>query len=288
MRSWLFVPADSEKKLGKIGRVAADAVICDLEDAVAPERKEAGRRLVREFLDSAEDRARLWVRINPLDSGLALADLAAVAGGRPAGIVLPKIRGPWDLVVAGHYLEALEVREGLEPQSLALLAIATETPDSLFAMGEFAHAPPRLAGVTWGAEDLAAELGSAQNRTPAGDWTFTYELARSLSIAAAAAAGVPAIDTVYTELDDADGLAASCERARLDGFSGKLAIHPSQIEIINAAFTPSAEEIERAERIVAAFAERPDAGALRVDGRMADLPHLKQARRLLERAGRGG
>jgi citrate lyase subunit beta/citryl-CoA lyase len=283
MRSLLFVPGDSEKKMAKAEGIAADVLIFDLEDAVVPERKAAARGLVREYLAARADgrRQQLWVRINPLDQPAAGADLGAVMPMRPDGIVLPKTRSPEDIEVLGQRIGHYEAEHDFPVGSTRILPVATETPQALFSLGEYGRCGKRLAGITWGAEDLAAAVGAMTNREADGRWTPPYQLVRSLCLFAAHAAGVEAIDTLWANFRDPGGLAASCAEARRDGFSGKLAIHPDQVEAINRCFTPSAEEVERARRIVALFEANPGAGTLALDGNMLDLPHLRQARRIL-------
>jgi citrate lyase subunit beta/citryl-CoA lyase len=283
MRSLLFVPGDSEKKLAKAEGIAADVLIFDLEDAVAPERKASARELVREYLAARPNQRRqqLWVRINPLDHAEAGADLGAVMPMRPDGIVLPKTRSPEDVEVLGQRIGHYEGEYDMKVGSTLILPVATETPQSLFTLGEYARCGKRLAGITWGAEDLAAAVGAMANRYADGSWTPPYRMVRSLCLFAAHAAGVEAIDTLWADFRDPAGLEASCAEARRDGFSGKLAIHPDQVEVINRCFTPSSEEIERAHRVVALFEANPGAGTLALDGSMLDLPHLRQARRIL-------
>lgn len=286
-RSWLFVPGDSERKLAKAAASAADALILDLEDSVAAPNLPAARALVAGVL-RAHPGPRLWVRVNALGSGLALEDLAAVVPAAPAGIVLPKADGAADVVRLGHYLSALEVAAGLPEGGIRVAVVATETPAALFALGGYTPAPTRLAALTWGAEDLAAALGAASNREADGSYAFPFQLARTLCLAGAAAAGVDPIDTVFTDFRDTAGLAREAQAARRAGFVGKLAIHPDQVGPINDAFTPDAAEIAEAERIVAVFAANPGLGTVGLDGRMLDMPHLKQARRVLSAAGRAG
>jgi citrate lyase subunit beta/citryl-CoA lyase len=286
-RSWLFVPGDAERKIAKGLASEADALILDLEDAVAPARRPAARELVAACL-RAHPGTRLWVRINSLGSPQALADLAAVMPAAPAGIMLPKADGAADVVRLGHYLSALEVAAGLEEGRTRIAVVATETPASLFALGGYAPPPPRLAALTWGAEDLAAALGAVTNREADGAYAAPFVLARTLCLAAAAAAGVAAIDTVFTDFRDPAGLAAEAAAARRAGFIGKLAIHPDQVGPITAAFTPTAAEIAAARRIVAAFAAAPEQGTVGLDGRMLDRPHLTQAERVLAMADRAG
>jgi citrate lyase subunit beta/citryl-CoA lyase len=286
LRSLLFVPGDSDKKMAKAETVAADALIFDLEDAVAPENKAAARVRVREFLaaHSSGRRQQFWVRINPLDHADAGADLAAVIPARPDGIVLPKTRGPQDIDVLSQRIGVYEAEHDIPTGSIRVLPVATETPQAIFTLGGYANCGKRLAGLTWGAEDLAAAVGATGNREADGRWTAPYQLVRSLCLFAAHAAGVEAIDTLWANFRDPAGLEKSCAEARRDGFSGKLAIHPDQVDIINRCFTPSSEEVQRARRIVELFEANPGAGTLALDGVMLDLPHLAQARRILARA----
>jgi citrate lyase subunit beta / citryl-CoA lyase len=280
MRSFLFVPADSERKLARAPQAGADALILDLEDSVVPANRGPARRRARAFLDATPSADfRRWVRINPLSSGTALDDLAAVAAGRPDGIVLPKCI-PEDVRTLDHYLAAFEAASGVAAGAIRVIAIATETPAAMFVAGSYAGISPRLAGITWGAEDLAAAIGG-RNRRPDGVYDDVYRLARSFCLLAAAAAGVAAIDTIYTDFKDEAGLAAECAAARRAGFGGKMAIHPAQIAPINAGFAASEEERAWARKVVAAFAASPDAGTVALDGRMVDRPHLTLARRLL-------
>jgi len=282
LRSWLFIPGDSDKKLGKADGTGADALILDLEDSVAPSEKAAARRKVRAFLDARPPGARhsqLWVRINPLDDA-AMADLAAVCGGAPDGIVLPKINGPADVLRLSHGLDALEAREGVAPGHIRIVPVTSETPLAPFHLGAFAGAGlGRLAGLTWGAEDLSAALGASTNQDPAGGWALTYRVARSLVLLAARAAGVAAIDTLYADFRDTDGLHAASRAAAQEGFTGRLAIHPAQVGPINAAFAPSDTDVAYARRVVEAFKE--GAGTVGLDGKMLDIPHLKQAQTVL-------
>jgi citrate lyase subunit beta/citryl-CoA lyase len=286
MRSLLFVPGDSEKKLAKAEGIAADVLIFDLEDAVALQRKAFARDLLRDYLASrvGHRQQQLWVRINPLDLAEATADLAAVMPARPDGIVLPKAQSPGDVEALGSRLDDFEAEHALPVGSTRVLPVATETPRSVFALGAYGPGNRRLAGLTWGAEDLAAAVGATDNRDAEGRWTAPYQMVRSLCLFAAHAAGVAAIDTLWANFRDPHGLEASCAEARRDGFSGKLAIHPDQVDVINGCFTPSAEEVERARRIVELFDANPGAGTLALDGCMLDLPHLRQAQRILELA----
>jgi citrate lyase subunit beta/citryl-CoA lyase len=284
LRSLLFVPADSERKLAKSLASAADVLILDLEDAVAESRKVEGRRMATEFIAAHATRigAKLYVRINPLDTALAMGDLAAVVVPGLAGIMLPKTKSAADVARLGHGLDALEARAGLAPGSVAIVPVATETAEAMLTMQSYAQlALPRLAGITWGAEDLSAAIGAVSNRDEDGHYSPLYTLANSLCLTAAAAAGVPPIDTVHVDFRDAAGLAAACRASRRRGFRGRIAIHPDQVAIINEAYTPSAEEMAHAQRIVDAFAANPDAGTLSLDGAMIDRPHLTQALRTL-------
>ena len=273
LRSLLFVPGDRPDRMAKAAALDADALILDLEDSVTLAAKPAARAAIAAFL--AEPRHQLlFVRINPLDSGLAADDLTAVLGARPDGIVLPKAEG-------GASLASLDAHLAGE---MLILPIATETPAAVFAMGSYGGVSERLCGLTWGAEDLPAAIGASTSRESDGTYTAPYQLARSLTLFGAHAAGVAAIETVYPDFRDLDGLAAYAARGRRDGFTGMMAIHPSQVPVINAAFSPSAGEIARAQAIVDLFAANPGAGALSMDGRMIDAPHLKAALALLARA----
>ncbi|MFF3572670.1 HpcH/HpaI aldolase/citrate lyase family protein [Nocardia jiangxiensis] len=287
IRSFLFVPGDSEKKIGKIGGSSADAVILDLEDAVSAGRKPIARQMVAEFIAAESGAAgpQLWVRMNPIDTEYALADLAAVVASGPAGVMIPKIDGPADVLRVHHYLEALESAHGLTPGGIRVLPVATETARAPFRLGDFADAGiSRLYGLTWGAEDLSAALGASTNLDRTGEWAATYRLVRSLALMGARAADVEAVETLYVDIRDDRGLAESSRQARAEGFSGRIAIHPGQVDTINAAFTPTPEEVEFARRVVEAFSA--DVGTVALDGKMLDLPHLKQARRVLALVGR--
>ncbi len=282
-RSFLFVPGDSERKLEKAAGVGADAIIVDLEDSVTAENRPRARELAREYIDGRDD---VWLRINPVDSGEALADLQAVMPAAPSGIVLPKARNADDAARLATKLDELEGRYEVAAGTTRILPICTERPRALFSLDSYVGATPRLAGLTWGAEDLSAALGARASRDEEGNWLPPYELARSLCLFAAAAAEVPAIDTVYTDFRDLEGLASFARRAARDGFTGMLAIHPAQVATINEAFSPGEEDIRRAERIVALFRENPGAGALALDGEMIDKPHLVLARRIIALAER--
>lgn len=270
LRSLLFVPGDRPDRMEKAVGLGADALILDLEDSVAPAAKPAAREMVAAFLRT-ERRATVFVRINPLDSGLSEDDLTAVLPARPDGIVLPKAEGAATLAAIDAKLSG----------DTMILPIATETPAAVFALGSYGGVTNRLAGLTWGAEDLPAAIGAATSREPDGSYTAPYLLARSLTLFGAHAAGVPAIETVYPDFRDSDGLAAYAARGRRDGFTGMMAIHPSQVAVINAAFSPTDAEIAHARAVVALFDANPGAGALALDGRMVDAPHLKSARALL-------
>ena len=283
-RSWLFAPGDSERKMEKAAAGAADIVLFDLEDAVAEGEKPKARGQIAAFLAAQPpDRSRLWVRINPLQGPHALADLAALVPCRPGGIMLPKARGRADVECLDHYLSALEVAAGMKPGATRVIPLVTETAESMFATGTYAGAP-RLAALTWGAEDLADAVGASDNRNADGTYAFTYELARSFCLLGAAAAGVAAVETIHGDFRDEAGLRRRAQQARRAGFRGMLAIHPAQVEVINAAFTPSAEELQAAREIVDLFAAHPGAGVVAHQGAMLDRPHLARAQALLRLA----
>jgi citrate lyase subunit beta / citryl-CoA lyase len=291
MRSLLFVPADSPAKLAKAVGAGADALILDLEDSIAPARKEAARAGAAAFLMQTvplQTRPRLIVRINGLATGLTDADLDAVVPARPDAIMLPKAEGGASVVHADAKLCAREALSGLAEGTIGIVPIATETARSLFVACTYTDAGPRLAAITWGAEDLATELGAETNRDVQGQFLDPYRLARTLCIAGAAAADVPAIDTVYVDFRNDAGLRRECEEARRDGFTGKMAIHPGQVATINDVFTPTPEAIARAQAIIAAFAAAPGAGVVGIGGVMYDRPHLTKAERLLARAKAAG
>jgi len=283
LKSMLFVPGDSDKKLAKGRSTAASALILDLEDAVSIDRIAIAREMVRDYLGTHADRSRqqLWVRINPLDGPLALPDLVGVVGGAPDGIVLPKIDSAQQVVVLDHYLTALEAREGVAPGSIRIMPVATETPQSMFAAHTYRSASARLAAITWGAEDLATAIGASSNRAPGGEYEFTYQLARSLCLLGAHAAGVQAIDTITADFRDTAALEREVSASRRAGFGGKLAIHPAQIDAINAGYSPDAEELRHAQAVIAAFAGAGGAGAVQLEGKMLDKPHLVQAQRII-------
>lgn len=278
LRSLLFVPGDRPERFAKAAASGADALILDLEDSVSPPAKDAARSAIASYLREEQADVAVFVRVNPLDTDLCAQDLAALHGLSPDAVVLPKAEGAASVrLLAGRLAD--------ESIDAPILPIATETPAAVFQLGTYAAPDVRLAGLTWGAEDLPAAIGASTSREDNGRFTPPYELARSLTLFGAHAAGVPAIDTVYPAFRDPDSLAAYARRAARDGFAGMMAIHPSQVAPINAAFTPDAEQVEQARRIIAAFAASPGAGALQLEGRMIDAPHLKQARRILARAG---
>ena len=284
MRSWLFAPGDSEKKMAKAIGGAADIVILDLEDAVAAENKPLARDLVAHCLSqNAAERGRIYVRVNPLDGPHTLADLAAVMPGRPGGIMLPKVYGRADAEAMHRYLEALEVANGIEQGSTPLIVLVTETAQSMFHCGDFANLS-RLVAMTWGAEDLSDALGANSSTRPDGEYAFTFEMARSLCLLGATAAGVLPIETIATDFRDLDALKARAERVRREGYRGMLAIHPAQVDVINAAFTPNEAEVAEAREIVSLFEANPGAGAIGYRGGMLDRPHLSRARTLLAQA----
>ena len=287
MRSLLFVPADSPRKLEKSLESGADALIIDLEDAVALAAKPAARVAARDFLRATQAAARrpmLIVRVNALDTGLVDADLDAIMPAAPDAIMLPKSRHGADVQHLSVKLAVREAENDLPDGAVKIIPIATETADAIFGLSSYAGASARLAGLTWGAEDLAAALGAETNRLEDGSYADPYRLARAMTLFAARAADVEPIDTVFPNFRDEARLRAECAAARRDGFTGKMAIHPSQVAAINAAFTPSPEALDHARKIVAAFAREPDAGVLNLDGAMIDRPHLKRAERLLARA----
>lgn len=288
LRSLLFVPADSDRKFAKAATCGADALILDLEDSVVLSRKAFARDAVRDRVSGAHDWTFL-VRINPFETELALEDLAAVVRPGLDGIVIPKVDGYHDVERISRYIDDLEAAAGVARGHVKLLVIATETPAAMLGLAGYAtsRATPasRLVAMTWGAEDLSAALGALTNKEPNGEWTFPYQLARAQCLFAAGAAGVVALETLYADYRDHEGLAESCRIARRDGFAGRLAIHPDQVAIINACFTPSEADLAHARRVVAAFACQPDAGTVGLDGRMYDRPHLVAAKRTLTSVG---
>lgn len=289
MRSLLFVPGDSDKKLDKGLTSGADALIVDLEDSVAADRKAAARATALAFLQNAKrDGLKLLVRVNALDTRLTDDDLDAIVPGRPDAIILPKAAGGVSVTHLHAKLSAREAIAGLTDGGIGIVALATETAASLFTTGTYADCSLRLAALTWGAEDLSADLGAETNRDESGRFLDPYRLARTLCLAGAAAAGVPAIDTVYVDFRNDAGLRRECEDARRDGFAAKMAIHPAQVAVINDVFTPSAEAVVHAQSIVAAFAAQPGAGVVGIGGKMYDRPHLLRAKVLLAKAGKPG
>ena len=287
MRSFLFVPADSDRKLEKGLSSRADALLIDLEDSVALAQKSQARERAVAFLRAhvaVTGRPRLFVRVNSLTSGLIDDDLEAVVGAKPDGILLPKAEGATSVIHTDAKLSVREAIYGIEDRHTRIIAIATETAASLFLAGTYRGASPRLVGLTWGAEDLSTELGAETNRDAAGRFLDPYRLARTLCLAGASSAQVQPIDTVYIDFRNDAGLKLECEEARREGFAGKMAIHPAQVAIINEMFTPTAEAVARAKAIVAAFAGKPDAGVIGIDGVMYDRPHLTRAQQLLARA----
>ncbi len=273
-RSWLFVPAESERKIARALDTQADAIIFDLEDSVAPAQKSAARDILKR-LPARSGGPQWWVRINPIGSEYHKDDLELIGVADIHGIVLPKAEGGWDVVELAH-------RTG----SIPIHAIVTETPASLFGLLSYRDSTPPLAAMSWGAEDLSTALGASSKHDESGELSFTYKLARSLCLAGAVAAGVQPVDGVFADFRDTKGLKREADAARREGFTGKLAIHPDQVAVINAAFTPSAEEIAHARAVVDAFEAQPGAGVLAVVGKMVDRPHLEQARRVLGRAAR--
>ena len=286
MRSWLFVPGDSEKKAVKAAGCGADVLIFDLEDSVAASAKPAARAHVAELIGRREPRDwSLFVRVNPFDGNLTMADLDAVVRPGLDGILLPKPEGGADVSRLADEIASRETAAGMASGSISIAVVATETPTAVFTLGSYAPAHPRLTAMTWGAEDLAAAVGATTNRNEAGEFTAPFKLVRNLALFAATAAGTAPIDTLHADFRDLAGLEADCRASRRDGFVGRLAIHPGQVEVINRCYTPSAAEIDWARRIVAAFAENPDAGTLGLDGKMIDRPHLIAARKTLAAAG---
>lgn len=278
----LFVPGDSERKFAKGSTAGADALILDLEDAVAPSMKDAARAHVSSLLDDHTERSwRFFVRVNPFDTNMTFDDMAAVVKPGLDGLVIPKANSADDLVVIGAELDRLESQAGIAQGTIKLAVVATETAQAMFNLGSYAPAHPRLVAMTWGAEDLAATIGATDNKEDDGSWTFPYQVARAQCLFAATAAEVLPLDTLYADFRNSKGLENDCRRARRDGFVGRIAIHPDQVDVINRAFSPSPEQITEAQAIVDAFAASPDAGTLGINGKMYDIPHLKAARRTL-------
>ena len=280
MRSMLFVPGDSPRKFENAKAGRASALIIDLEDSVVTAKKEEARRLSLAMLKGPRGSHQLYVRVNALDTGMTLADLAAAMPGVPDGVVLPKSRGGDDVRQLALWLDAFEAAAGSRPGSTRIAVVATETAASIFGLGSYKDCSPRLAGLMWGAEDLSASLGATE-KASGGVFHSPYRLARDLCLMAAAATEVPAIDTVYTDIDNLAGLEQETRAARRDGFSAKALIHPKHVDIVNAAFEPTEAERSWAEKVIAAFADNPNAGTLRLDGTMIDRPHLRAAKRIL-------
>jgi citrate lyase subunit beta / citryl-CoA lyase len=278
LRSLLFVPADSEKKLAKAKSSPADALILDLEDAVAAANRPKARALACEFLKEKHLQS-IWVRVNPIGTDDYRADLEAIIAAAPAGLIVPKPDMPEALYVLDQHVTTLEAQHGLPQGGIKQIPVATETPTAVATLMDYRNPPPRLAALTWGAEDLSAALGAAGNRDADGEFLFTYKVVRSLCLIAAKAAGVDAIETLHADFRDGAGLERAARAAQREGFSGMLAIHPDQVSIINAAFTPSVADVDHARRVVAAFAS--GAGVASLDGKMLDQPHLKQAQHVL-------
>ena len=282
LRSLLFVPGDSERKFARARDCGADVLILDLEDSVAPSEKASARARVAHLIENEPKRGwSFFVRVNALDTGLALDDLAAVVKPGLDALLIPKANGAADLERIAHYLEAFEAKVGMAHGAVKLATVATETPKAMFALKSYAPAHPRLTALTWGAEDLSAAVGATDNKEPDGSWTFPYQLARAQCLFAASAAEVMPLDTIYADFRDSEGLERDCRRSRRDGFVGRLAIHPDQVATINRAYAPSEAEVAHARKVVAAFDANPGAGTLGVDGKMLDLPHLKAAQKVL-------
>lgn len=285
MRSLLFVPGDSEKKLAKGMESGADALIIDLEDSVAAGNKEAARRLTAEFAATAKAGPLLYVRVNDLSTGLTDDDLAAVMKAGPAGIMLPKSNSGQDVARLAVRLRVYEAEAGIEDGRTRILPIITETPAGVLAAATYAGASERLSGLTWGAEDLSAEIGAAATRDESGRYTDVFRFARVATILAASAAEVAALDTVFPNFRDEEAFRRDCLEGARDGFTGRMAIHPAQVAVINEVFTPSIEAVAEARAVVDAFAAAGNPGVVGIDGKMYDRPHLKRAQRLLARAG---
>lgn len=280
----LFVPGDRAERFAKAAASGADAVILDLEDSVAVESRDKARAAISAFLTASERPVPLWVRINSVQSAAALADLAAVTPGRPDGIVLPKARNGEDVRQVDHWLAAFEAAHGFAGGTIKLVPMITETAQAMLSLPSFLPTPGRVVAMTWGAEDLATELGAAGNRDSSGEYAMPYQIASAGCLYTAAAAGVAAIDTVDTEIKDLAAVESRARASRRAGYGGKLAIHPAQISALHAAFTPSAAEVEHARRVLAAFAAAPASGALMLEGKLIDRPHVLQAERILAAA----
>jgi citrate lyase subunit beta / citryl-CoA lyase len=286
-RSWLFVPGDSERKIERSLTAGADALIFDLEDSVTDPRRPMARELVaREMTEPRPTTSERWVRVTALQEGETLEDLVAVVHPAIVGIVLPKVTSASDVTTVDHYLCALEAARGIDIGTIRIAVVATETPQIMFGLGALPGCSDRFAACTWGAEDLSAALGATTNKAPDGTWDTPYQLAQAMCLLAAGAAGVQPVDTLHADFTDDDGLAAVTNAGRRQGFTGKLAIHPRQVGIINQCMTPSAAEIAEAEAVLTAFAEGGSSGTVSLDGRMLDRPHLVQAQRVITRARR--
>lgn len=287
LKSLLFVPGDSEKKMVKAQGSGASALILDLEDSVSPERTDVARVMVRDFLLAHRDQRtqQLWVRINPLSTANALPDLVAILSGAPDGIMLPKVESAQDVKLLDHYLTALEHREGVPQGFIRIIPVVTETPAAMFELKSYSGASKRLLGLTWGAEDLSTAIGASTNRIESGEYEFTYLLARSLCLVGAHAAGLQAIETITANFRDQELLLRDVKASRRAGFTGKIAIHPDQIHTINAGFSPDEAEVAYAQAVVKVFESANGAGTVQLEGKMLDKPHLTQALRLLSAAG---
>ncbi len=282
MRSWLFVPGDNEKMLGKSAGLGADALVLDLEDAVVESRKAVARQMVSDHLLVADRSAcQHWVRINALDTDHALDDLRVVMAGRPDGIFLPKAEHAQDGDTLAAHIAELESEYGIDSGSTGILLVAVETSRAILTIGSYTAVHPRVCGLTWGAVDLSASIGAISNTDEAGNLTAPYIHARTMTLVAASASGVQAVDTAFLNFRDEAGLRQNCLEARRDGFLGKIAIHPAQVAVINEVFMPSAEEVDHAKAVVQAFADNPQAGSVSLNGKMLDKPHLLQAERIL-------
>src|SRR4051795_2506499 len=285
MRSFLFVPGDSVRKFESAKKTAADALILDLEDSIAPEGKAAARGITRQMLDARNPDQKLYIRVNALDTDMTLGDLAAVMPGKPDGIVLPKCAGAADVNRLALYLDAFEAAAGIAQGTTRIVTVATETARAVLKLLDFENMSPRLWGMMWGAEDLAASLGASRNRT-AGRFNSPFQLARDLCLISAAAAGVVAIDTIATDIDDLVALKEEAVAARQDGFLAKAVIHPKHVDVVNAAFMPTDEELAWSEKVVKAFNDNPTSGVVKIDGKMIDKPHLRAAEKVLAQAKR--
>jgi citrate lyase subunit beta/citryl-CoA lyase len=285
MRSFLFVPGDSIRKFESAKKTAADALILDLEDSIAPDQKVIARGITRGMLDARNPGQKIYIRVNALDTGMTLGDLAAVMPGRPDGIVLPKCAGAADVNHLALYLDAFEAASDIAQGGTRIVVVATETARAVLKLLDFEGVSPRLWGMMWGAEDLAASLGASRNRSN-GRFNGPFLLARDLCLISAAAIGVVAIDTVTPDIDDLAALKEEAVTARQDGFRSKAVIHPKHVDVVNAAFLPTEEEIAWSRKIVQAFDDHPNSGVVRIDGKMIDKPHLRTAQNILALAER--